>query len=188
MNKTKLRQEYRSKRTNLSNQTIDSDSLKIANLLFDNFNLDRKIVHTFISIKKHNEINTTFINNILFNKCKEVATSITIYKPLSLVHSIITKNTVYKLDQFNIPTPTEPKIILPKELDVVLIPLLVFDNKGNRIGYGKGLYDTFLEECNKDCIKIGLSLFEPHSEPIITESHDIKLDYCVTPNKTYQFK
>ena len=43
----------------------------------------------------------------------------------------------------------------------MIIPLLAFDNKGARVGYGKGLYDRFLAQCNPNCIKIGVSLFEP---------------------------
>ena len=73
------------------------------------------------------------------------------------------------------------------KIEVVFVPLLAFDKKGNRVGYGKGFYDRFLSECNPETIKIGLSFFEP--EELIEDvfENDVKLDYCVTPDEVYQF-
>ena len=70
---------------------------------------------------------------------------------------------------------------------MVFVPLLAFDEKGNRVGYGKGFYDQFLSKCQPETIKIGLSFFE--SETLISDtlSTDIQLDYCVTPTKVYNF-
>ena len=70
---------------------------------------------------------------------------------------------------------------------MVFVPLLAFDKKGHRVGYGKGFYDKFLSECKPDAIKIGLSFFEP--EELITDvfESDVKLDYCVTPNSIHAF-
>ena len=48
---------------------------------------------------------------------------------------------VLKLNNFGIPEPLESKEIIP---NVILVPLLVFDQKKNRIGYGKGFYDKYL--------------------------------------------
>jgi len=69
----------------------------------------------------------------------------------------------------------------------VFIPLLVFDKKGHRIGYGKGFYDRFLASCNPNTIKIGLSFFEIESDLIPVYKGDIPLDYCVTPKKIHAF-
>ena len=67
------------------------------------------------------------------------------------------------------------------------MPLLAFDEKGNRVGYGKGFYDKFLAECKPEVLKIGLSFFE--SEKMISDvlNTDIQLDLCVTPTKVYNF-
>ena len=43
------------------------------------------------------------------------------------------------------------------QIDVVFVPLLIFDKQGHRIGYGKGYYDRFLSKCKKDTIKVGLA-------------------------------
>ena len=76
---------------------------------------------------------------------------------------------------------------LPKKIDVVFVPLLAFDSKGHRVGYGKGFYDRFLNECRKDVITVGLSFFEAEDEFIEANETDVPLDYCVTPLKVYSF-
>jgi 5-formyltetrahydrofolate cyclo-ligase len=72
-------------------------------------------------------------------------------------------------------------------LDVVFIPLLAFDEKGNRVGYGKGFYDRFLAKCRPETVKIGLSFFEATPEITDVSPDDIRLDWCVTPEKVYSF-
>ena len=67
------------------------------------------------------------------------------------------------------------------------MPLLCFDDYGNRIGYGKGIYDQICKCLNKSCVKIGLSFFEAHQNTIEKEKHDIPLDFCQTPLKLYKF-
>ena len=70
---------------------------------------------------------------------------------------------------------------------MVLTPLLAFDKKGNRVGFGKGYYDKFFSQCRSDVIKIGLSFFE--AEDLIDDinSYDIPLNFCVTPQTVYRF-
>ena len=74
-----------------------------------------------------------------------------------------------------------------REIDLVLVPLLAFDTKGNRVGYGKGYYDRFLARCNQQTLKIGLSFFEPVDEIDDINPFDISLNYCVTPQKLFIF-
>ena len=63
---------------------------------------------------------------------------------------------------------------------------VTFDKKGNRIGYGKGFYDRFLATCNSNIIKTGISIFEAE-ENIDADTHDIPMNFCVTPEKLYSF-
>ena len=72
----------------------------------------------------------------------------------------------------------------PSEVDVVLVPGLAFDEGGHRVGYGRGFYDRFLALCRPDCLKVGLSYFEPISQ--ITDIHagDIRLDLLITPERS----
>lgn len=72
------------------------------------------------------------------------------------------------------------------KIDMVLVPLLAFDQAGQRVGYGKGYYDRFLATCRSDCYKVGLSFFSP-VDKIITSPGDVALDCCITPEKFYRF-
>lgn len=70
-------------------------------------------------------------------------------------------------------------------IDMVIVPLLAFDNKGYRVGYGKGFYDRFLE--GLQTIKVGLSLFESVGTIDDTHDNDIRLDLCITPERIAYF-
>jgi 5-formyltetrahydrofolate cyclo-ligase len=69
----------------------------------------------------------------------------------------------------------------------VIVPLLCFDRRGHRVGYGKGFYDRYLQKCRPDCIKAGLSFFDPVDLIDDTYADDIPLDICVTPSETFRF-
>ena len=67
--------------------------------------------------------------------------------------------------------------------DVILIPLLVFDDKKNRLGYGKGYYDKFLSHFlkkNKDILTLGIAFSFQKYKKIPTSWNDIKLDNILT--------
>ncbi|WP_238784292.1 5-formyltetrahydrofolate cyclo-ligase [Blattabacterium cuenoti] len=83
--------------------------------------------------------------------------------------------------------PKKKHIIPPHLIEVIFIPLLIFDFKGYRIGYGKGFYDRFLMLCKKNVIKIGLSFFSPikRIEPI--HKNDLILDIGITVNQVLFF-
>jgi len=64
---------------------------------------------------------------------------------------------------------------------------LTVDEKGYRVGYGKGFYDRFLQHCRPDCLKVGLSYFPPVAEISDKDEFDVPLDLCITPATTYVF-
>jgi 5-formyltetrahydrofolate cyclo-ligase len=97
------------------------------------------------------------------------------------------ENTVYDLNQYGIPEPLNEKEIMPGEIDMAIIPLLVFDTAGYRVGYGKGYYDRFLADCRPEMLKIGLSFFSPVESLSDAAFFDKKLDFCITPDCVYAF-
>lgn len=88
---------------------------------------------------------------------------------------------------FKLTQPATGTIADPTTIDVVLVPLLAFDEQGYRLGYGKGFYDRFLTRCRPDTIKIGLSWFPPENRLPEIDVFDIPLNYCVTPQQLYVF-
>ena len=84
-----------------------------------------------------------------------------------------------KFNKYGIPEPMSLKIIYP---DVLLVPLVGFDNNLNRLGYGGGFYDRYIEkiEKNKKIIKIGLAFSYQKLKSFKTDSHDKKLDFIIT--------
>jgi 5-formyltetrahydrofolate cyclo-ligase len=166
MQKKELRIFFFQKRQSLSDEQIDSESINIFNLLTLNFNLNGLNICTFLPIKKKNEINTfkllTFIEKYNF---KLFITKWHIENNELTIHNFNSKDDLIT-NKFGIPEPKEiNKIEVPNEISIVLVPLLCFDKKGNRVGYGKGVYDQFLKKFNKSkTIFIGLSFFNPIDE------------------------
>lgn len=100
---------------------------------------------------------------------------------------LINEDTVYYGNQYGITESKEGIIIEPSAIDLVFVPLLVCDEKGYRVGYGKGFYDRYLAQCRQDIIKIGFSYFDPIQKIDDRDTFDIPLDYCITPESVYEF-
>ncbi len=73
------------------------------------------------------------------------------------------------------------------EIDMVIVPLLAFDEQGYRVGYGKGFYDRFLTGCRADTKFIGLSFFDPIDRIVDLNEYDLPLHECITPDKIWEF-
>lgn len=99
----------------------------------------------------------------------------------------VDENTFFEPNRYGIDEPVSGKPIFPGEIEMVIVPLLAFDRKGYRVGYGKGYYDRFLEKCDASVMKIGFSFFEATESIDDIRDHDIRLDYCITPEKIYSF-
>ncbi len=187
MNKKQLRTYYKKLRNILTEDEKEQKSLAIANQLLSLDIWGKTYYHLFLSIVELGEVNTEYILQILMGKDKEIIISKTDFDSLEMIHYLLTDNTKIKKNSYNIPEPVDGIEVPPNKIEVVFVPLLAFDLKGNRVGYGKGFYDKFLEKCSPDVIKVGISFFE--AETIIDDAYalDIPLDFCVTPNKMYTF-
>ncbi len=175
-------------RNALSATQIDEFSIAIANNLLKLPIWDKRYYHLFLTITEQKEIDTEFILNILAGKDKDIILSKSNFDDHSLTHFLLTDTTVIQKNSYNIPEPVDGIEVPSKKIEVVFVPLLAYDIKGNRIGYGKGFYDRFLAECNPSTLKIGLSFFPPENILFTKDENDIPLDYCVTPKQTFYFK
>ena len=187
MIKSQLRKKYKTLRATLTEEQIETQSLAIANQLLKLNIWEFEFYHIFLTIEEQKEVQTEYILNILSGKDKNIVVSKSNFEDYSMSHFLLTDSTKLKTNNYNIPEPINGIPIKESLIDVVFIPLLAFDTKGHRIGYGKGFYDRFLANCRPYTLKIGLSFFEPETDEFQINPNDIKLDYCVTPDKAISF-
>jgi len=189
--KQELRLAYSKKRELYNEDYIKKSSMAIADLFFTTTFFDLATIsslHVYLPIKNKKEIDTYFI----FNRLKESYPNIKLILSKSNFVDFTMELLEYDSNQllidnkYGIPEPIVGIPFSPEKLDLVLVPLLVVDKRGNRIGYGKGFYDRLLAKCRLDCLKIGISIEEP-IENIIADSQDIALDYAITPKQIYKF-
>jgi len=186
MDKSQIRKQYKSLREGLSKTQIENRSISIANRCLELPIWNKQIMHIFLSIENQKEVDTSFLRTLLQGKDKEIVIP-KIIDSVRLQHFLLTDHTLFKRNSLGIPEPVSGIEIKPSIIDVVFIPLLSFDSKGNRVGYGKGYYDRFLLNCKEECLKIGLSFFEEEQCVFDVEDTDIPLDFCVTPRQIYQY-
>lgn len=143
------------------------------------------VYHIFLPIERNHEVNTFPLMDELFSREKRVVVPKVI--DLDLINCEIQKEVKFETGSFHTLVPKEFQLIQNQEIELVFIPMMVCDEKGNRVGYGGGFYDRWLNQFEKDPIKIGLNFFPPIGQIQDTESWDVRLDYCVTPDEIVSF-
>ena len=162
-------------------------SLLIANQIIHLDIWQHSFYHLFLSIESKKEVNTEYILQVLAGKDKNIVLPVSDFSTREMTHFLLTDTTKIKKNNYDIPEPVDGLEVPVSKINVVFIPLLAFDEKGNRVGYGKGFYDQFLSKCNSKTLKIGVSFYEAETIISDTLSTDIQLNYCVTPTKVYNF-
>ncbi len=188
MIKSELRHAYMAKRRSLTPDELAVGSEKIAQNFFDNTDLrDVSLLHCFIPIDRFNEIDTTHILDRLWRDFPDVKTlAPRMGISSSGIESVIFHSfTELVPNQWGIREPTQAEQVPASMIDMVLVPLLCFDTKGQRVGYGKGFYDRFLSKCRADCSRIGLSYFPPVTAIDDVGPHDVALELIVTPTELF---
>lgn len=190
MKKAELRKIYLEKQKSLPQEERRGKSEQVIRLLFDNFDFsDVRYLNCFITLEKNNELDTFEIFQRLWREFPAIITTAPrINYEMDILENVIAAPTTkYAQNRWGIFEPFGDDLVEPEKLDVVLMPLITFDTRGFRCGYGKGFYDKFLRKCRADCRKIGLSLFPPVEKIENVEDWDVPLDACVTPEKIWKF-
>jgi len=193
MKKAALRKEFLQKRKDADGRWLVEKNALIAQNL-EKYVQDNhfKTLHTFLPQLSSREIDTFFIIEsfrIAFPTMR-IAAPYIIPGTREMEHFLVTPFTHLVVNQWKIPEPdpVSSEKVQPEEIDIVLVPLLAFDRKGYRVGYGGGYYDRFLPQTRPDCIKMGLSLFEGGGKIEDIDQYDIPLDLCITPERVYDFR
>jgi 5-formyltetrahydrofolate cyclo-ligase len=186
MLKSEIRKQALEERLSLS----ESEYEKLNESLLDHFKTidfsKINVIHIFLPIIEKKEPNTF----LLIEWLAENHAQIKIIVPKADFETALMTNHEYlgeqdlKKNLYNILEPQKGNLH-EGEVDLVLIPLLAFDQLGYRVGYGKGFYDRFLENINAQ--KIGLSLSSAIDKINDVNEYDIRLDYCITPYGIIKF-
>ena len=188
MTKSELRKIYLARQESFSDEERKTQSLAIAERFFENFSLiNIRFLHVFLPIEKNREIDTSFVYKRLWKDFPEIVTIVSRvnFQTMTLENLKFDSLTNLVKNKWHILEPTENELFEIERIDAVLVPLLCFDRRGFRVGYGKGFYDKFLSECRADCLKIGLSYFEPIDELFDAQNFDVRLDCCITPKEIF---
>ncbi len=190
MSKPELRKRYLEKRKQLTEGERTQYNQQLYHLFFSYFDLSfLNVVHLYLPLEKNNEPDTWQILDRIRREFPHIRISIPkVNSQTSELENFYFEGLhEIKTNTWGIPEPRQGIPTISSEIDLVLIPLLIFDEKGNRVGYGKGFYDRFLKQCRPDCKKIGLSFFEPVEIITDVNEHDVKMDACITPTEVYSF-
>lgn len=91
--------------------------------------------------------------------------------------------TQYEKGAYGIWEPQHAKHIAPDVLDIILVPLVAFDENCNRMGHGKGYYDRYLPMCR--AMSIGIA-FECQKDTLTLHAQDVPLDQILTEKQVYK--
>ncbi|MDN3605518.1 5-formyltetrahydrofolate cyclo-ligase [Kaistella yonginensis] len=186
MKKSEIRKVYLEKKKTL----VPAEISILSKNIFENFIAqfyvkENQIVHCFLSLPEKGEVDTTlFINYFFENNIQVFVPKIIKGKLIALE---ITAETPLIENSWGIKEPAGSEDCGVKNYDFVITPLLYADQFGNRVGYGKGFYDRFFSEINRNAVKIGVSFFPPNEEIDDVSDFDVPLNYLVTPTEVLSF-
>lgn len=185
-NKSELRKQALTQRKGLTEQQAAANSEALLTAFKTLDFKDINAIHVFLPILRHNEPNTFLLIDWLQVNHPEIKIVVpkADFETHTMSHYVFNSSAYLKNNHYGIPEP-QNALAFAGVPDMVLVPLLAFDQKGYRVGYGKGFYDRFLQNMNTQ--KIGLSFFEPVAQINDVHLNDIRLDKCITPNKIYSF-
>lgn len=179
--KVALRQFFRQKRRQLTKVEVFRRSYKITGSLFQTELIGVKRVHLFLPLISEREVNTYLIITRLWEKGIDVIVPKVVGS--NMEHYYFAPHTHLQKNRWGLAEPVGQTPLTDRDIratDRVLVPLLVADKKGHRIGYGGGYYDRFLQSY-PDLITIGLSLFPLMEEIKVLDDWDRPLVKTITP-------
>jgi 5-formyltetrahydrofolate cyclo-ligase len=189
MKKSELRTHCLERRSSLTFGQISESNRRITDLFFSSIDLvGVSRFHSFIPIEKFLEVDTLPIFRHIWARYPEIETlAPRLNFEIGEIESVrFTHESALIENKWGIKEPAAESQLDAAAIDIAVVPLLCFDVRGHRVGYGRGFYDRFLAKCRKDCKKIGLSFFSPVDPIEDVGDHDITLDVVVTPDRLFR--
>jgi len=188
MEKEALRKIYLQKRSQLNDAEHSLLSRRLCDQFFLHIDLSfLKVIHCFLPLKSKREPDTWLIIERIRREFPHIRLVIPKVNGNKLDHFYFEGLHQLEINKWGI---EEPKQGIPAELhriNLVLVPLLCFDEKGNRVGYGKGYYDQFLPNLPATCQRLGISFWDGAEVIDDVNDFDIPLQAVLTPKGMITF-
>ena len=160
----------------------DAEFRKRNNLLVEQIQVlvvkeDVKTIHTFLPIVKNREPDMTSLFKEWWDSGRRIMVSKTDFKLKKMSHYWMTQSTELVTNSWGIPEPVGAEAADFEEVELLIVPLLVGDKQGNRIGYGGGYYDKLLKAFRGH--SVGVSLFAK-VDRLDLDPWDIPIDVILT--------
>jgi 5-formyltetrahydrofolate cyclo-ligase len=186
--KKEIRSLYKQKRVTLKHkETVKFNDL----LLIELQQTELPFLHNVLSyypLEELNEPDTFLITRYLKFTNPQLQIAYPRIKEDGTMMAVITNvDSEYEENKYGISELTTGAILHPKDIDLIIVPMLACNYKGHRVGYGKGYYDKYMQHCRPDVLKIGLSFFDPIDKINDLDIYDIPLTHCITPELVYEF-
>ncbi len=185
LEKKELRKEIIAIRDRLSLEEIEDKSVLIANNLY---NLPEykaaKVIMFFISFGS--EVNTKLMVEETIRRGKQALAPKPLPKSREMIASqILDWDTDLAPGYYNIPEPRSDRLrpVDPEKIDLLIVPGVAFDIKGNRLGYGGGYYDRFFNLLKNNTPLIALVFDLQIEEQIPVEEWDRPVDLVITEKR-----
>ena len=175
MNKSKIRSKILKFRKKNFNKNLKINLDKFISFLKTNIQNAKKIGGYYPS---NYEIDDLEILDVLDKKNFKISLPI-VKKNNQMNFYSWSKKDPLKVNKFGIPEPVSSKILYP---DILLVPLVGYDKNLNRLGYGGGFYDRYIEKIDKikKVTKIGLAFSYQKIKSVPIDQYDKKLDFIIT--------
>jgi 5-formyltetrahydrofolate cyclo-ligase len=172
-----LRDYARALRSSLSPAEINEKSGRICRNVLDVLDGTNPLL---VYVSKPSEVNTQALIERLISQGKTVVVPIIEKDTKTLRLSYLDDPAVLQESTFHVPEPVGHELpALASDVKAVIIPMLAFDKKGNRLGYGAGYYDRFLSS-HLHLRRIGLAFACQEVEEIPADATDAGMDIIVT--------
>ena len=175
MKKITIRKYYLQKRLDLTQSEYEVLNVKMMGQVAKMDWGIYKNIHLFLSIAKHNEVDTFSMINYWREEYPQLQIIIprTDFEKNEMEHVLFDPEQILlKKNKFDIPEPIGGRLFPVEQIDLVLVPLLAFDKKGFRLGRGGGHYDKLLAKY-ENVYTIGVCFNEQITlSDLPTESHD----------------
>ncbi|MEJ7556969.1 MAG: 5-formyltetrahydrofolate cyclo-ligase [Pedobacter sp.] len=186
MKKSEIRKSIGEQRSRIPIQEVEALSFKLLQqfkkLDFNNV----KALHIFLPIADKKEPDTFILINWLQDHHPDIRIVVpkADFETSLMTHHIYPGREGLTKNLFNILEPIGSDVH-NAEIDLVVVPMLAFDLRGYRVGYGKGFYDRFLLDIETQ--KVGLCFYPPMEAIEDINQYDVKLNLCLTPEQTFKF-